>query len=250
MPQNGKFIIDESIDEELRKKIFERVADNVDQVKSDESSREPIYRKRRDFHEGRHHKYTNVWGQGNKQQEGHILAVFNYIGRFLSKVHWSLTNVPHKMKIQGKDESNEIETSRAEMVQDLIYKIMRENKFWEVIFDRASMNQIREGDFMIDCMVREGKDGKKIIINNQDDMLKAFVGWDDSSGRSFSFIGYSDQWTLQKIKREFDYDAEPSGHDTSGTQKVGSHMSDQYGMLAGVDSADNIVPSGENKLPK
>lgn len=250
--ENTSFVIDQSISQELREKIFARVKQNVKQAEADSSERDPIYRKRADFYEGRHHNWTNVVGQGNKKQEGHILAVFNYVYRFCRKLSQSLTNVPPMIKVQPEDEANEIETSRSEAVEKAIHKVFKDNLFWSVLFKKLTDNQIRDGDFSLDCVVKEDdQDGKKkIIISANENMLKMSFGWDDASGTSYSFAAYTDMWSLAKIKRDFNYDAEPYKSVDESGQKRGDHLSDQYGLMASVDPVDIKVPSGENKLPK
>src|SRR3990167_2335918 len=96
----GRFIIDDSIPEDTRE-------ENIDQQKSEVSERDTVYKKRQDFYEGRHHNWTNVVGQSVKYQEGHILAVFNYILRFYQKVQQTLSNHPPKIKIKPEDRSEE-----------------------------------------------------------------------------------------------------------------------------------------------
>lgn len=249
---NGRFIIDESIDQVTRDEISEKIVKNLEIMNQEVSERQTILAKRQDFFEGRHHKWTNVQGQVVKQQEGHILATFNYILRFCQKVSQTLTNIPPRIKITSKDEANEIETSRAEMVEKTIYDILKKNQFFSVIFKRAAINQIRDGDFIVECKVMKDKDGNRVDIGLNEDLSKIKVGWDDASGTSFSFIAFEDLWSIDKIKRDFGYDAEPisdSELDKSNGSK-GSHIADQYGLLSSGGGHSESVPSGANKLPK
>ena len=246
----GTFIIDKSVSKETREEIAEKIKTRLGQTKNEISEREPILKKRQDFYEGNHHKWTNVIGQVVKQQEGHILAIFNYVSRFCRKLHWVLTNSIPRIKISAKDESNEIETSRAEAVEQAIYDVLRENKFFEVIYKRLSDNQIRDGDFVLNCRVTEGGDGKKIVVGIAEDLLKISVGWDDAAGTSFSFIAFQDLWSVDKIKREFDYEAEPIAESKLQAEQKGSHVSDQFGLFATTYGGTNQVPSGKTMLPK
>lgn len=248
----GSFLIDDSVKESDRTEIADRIKTAIDKVsKTDNSERETILRKRKDFFEGRHHLWTNVVGQTLKQQEGHIQAAFNYILKFSQKVHQSLTNSPPKLKIKPEDESNEIETLRAEAVEKAVYKVLEDpdNEFFKKIFKRSGMNQVRDGDFAIECkVVEDSQKGKHIEISHSEDLNKIHVLWDDASGSSFTGIAFKDQWSLTKIKRDFDYDAEPIAESKNYSNATGSH-NDQYGIFAGNNSSPQ-VPSGRNSLPK
>lgn len=250
MADKGRFIVDETISQEQRDDISEKVLFSLDKMKSEVAERTTKIQKRQDFYEGKHHKWTNVQGQAVKQQEGHILAVFNYVLRFCQKLQQTLTNNPPRLKIKSKDEANEIETSRAEAVEEVIYEILRKNFFFSVIFKRSAVNQIRDGDFMIECKVMKDIKGPRVVINSNEDLTKIKVGWDDASGTSYSFIAFEDDWSTQKILRDYGYEAEPmTDSDSQKTTIQGDHLKDQYGIMSSGGSTDG-VPSGETQLPK
>lgn len=247
----GNFIFDKSVSEKERTEIAERVEKNLEFAKQEVSDREPVIQKRQDFFNGDHHKWTNVVGQAIKQQQGHILAVFNYILRFCQKLHQTLTNSVPRLKIIPKDEANEIETSRAERVEEAIYDVFKKNDFFSVVFKRCALNQIRDGDFTFECkVVDDAKDGKKIVIIPNENLLKIMVGWDDASGSSFSFVAFSDYWSVAKIKREYDYDAEPNSEAEKQADSKGDHLRDQFGIFASNASGGIKIPTGESKIPK
>ena len=249
--QKGKFLIDDSVSEELRDKISEKVLERIDNMAMEVSERETVIKKRQDFYEGRQQKWTNVTGQVVKQQEGHISAVINYIWRFCKKIEQALTNKPPKVKIVPKDESNDIEVARTEGVEQALYDTFRDNKFWTSIFKKLTSNQVRDGDFMFDCKVMEDNKGKRIVISPNEDVLKVMVGWDDAAGTSFSFAVFSDLVSTQKIFREYGFEAEPISETgiNQGDSK-GSHLNDQYGLLSTDSGKSATIPSGQNKLPK
>lgn len=248
----SNFIIDDTISKKVRDEISERVKERIKQSTSEISERKTIIEKRQDFFEGRHHKWTNVIGQGIKQQQGHIQVVINYIGKFCQKLVWILTNFPAKIKIVAEDEANDIEVSRSEALEEAIRKTFRDNKFQTIILEKLAVNQVRDGDFIFDCRVVEDKNngGKKIVISPIEDLLKVSVGWDDASGTSFSFVSFSDQWSIDKIKREFDYEAEPISEKENQAESKGSHLNDQYGILSSPSGTDTRVPSGKSAIPK
>lgn len=252
----SNFIIDDTVSKDVRDKIEEKVRDRIKQSASEIADRKSVLEKRQDFFEGRHHKWTNVIGQAIKQQEGHIMVVINYIYKFCEKLVWILTNTPPRIKIIPEDETNDVEVSRAEAVEEAILKVLnKENKFQRVIAEKIAVNQIRDGDFILDCRVEEraeeGKTVKKIVISPIEDLLKVSVGWDDASGRTFSFISFSDQWSIDKIKREFDYEAEPVSTKETQAESKGSHLNDQYGILATPSGTNDIkVPTGKSDVPK
>ncbi len=248
----GNFIIDNTISKKIRDEIDQKVTKRIQQMKSEVSERKPIIEKRQDFFEGRHHKWTNVVGQAVKKQEGHILAVFNYVLRFCQKIIWVLSNHPPKIKVVPKDESNDVETIRAETLEEAIYKVFRDNKFFPIIMEKLTINQVRDGDFVVDCrVIKEANGEKKIVIKPNENLLNIAVGWDDLAGTSFSFIAYSDLWSIDKIKRDFDYDADPiSDESLSQGPTTGSHLNDQYGILSTSPEAESKIPSGKSKIPK
>lgn len=252
--KKGTFIIDNKIfNQEKQDEIEDRFKGYFETFKEEISNRAVIINKRQDFFEGRHHKWTNVQGERSKAQEGHILVVLNYIHRFATKLHQSLTNTPFRIKIKPNDESDEIETARAEAVEKAINKVFKDNKFYSVILKRAALNQIRDGDFAITCTVQEDEEsGKHIEISPIEDLLKLIVAWDDAAGTSFSFTAFADMWTLGKIKREFGVDVPaftPTEVDKNNQDK-GDHWTDQYGLFANTGNFLSSVPTGANKLPK
>lgn len=249
----GRFLIDDSISSKDREEIVEKVNGFLDKTKDEIAERQPIIEKRQDFFEGRHHKWTNVVGQLVKQQEGHILAVFNYILKMCQKVHQTLTNTPPKIKIQAKDESNEIETARAERVEEAVYQVLEsaENDFFKIVFPRCALNQIRDGDFTFECKVMEEKGVKRIVITPNEDLLKVVIGWDDASGSSFSWAVFSDLWATSKILRDFGYEAEAETEAPTKSTQQGDHLSDQFGIFANQSAgAKSTVPSGKVSVPR
>lgn len=250
MADKGRFIIDDSISQAKRDEISEKVLESLDQMKSEVAERSTKIKKRADFYEGNHHRWTNVQGQVVKQQEGHILTVLNYVLRFCQKLQQTLTNAPPKLKLKSRDESNEVETSRAERVEEVVYDILKKNFFFNVVFKRAAVNQVRDADFIIECKVMKDSKGPRVVITTNEDLTKIKVGWDDASGTSFSFVSFEDLWNTSKIMREFGYEAEPmSDSDLKKTASAGNHLSDQYGILSSAGGSES-VPSGENQLPK
>lgn len=248
--QKGKFLIDDSVKESVRKEISENVLKRIEEMDMEVQEREPIIRKRQDFYEGRHQKWTNVSGQVVKQQEGHIMATINYTWRFCKKIEQALTNQPPKIKAVPKDESNDVEVVRTEALEQALYDTLRNNKFMDSTFKKLASNQVRDADFMFDCKVMKDNEGNRIVISPNEDVLKVKIGWDDAAGTSYSFAVFSDNVSIQKIKRDYGYDATPMSDDGSikGDSK-GSHLNDQYGMLS-IDGKSAAVPSGNSKIPK
>jgi len=248
----SNFIIDDSVGKKTIERISSKVKERIKQSSSEISDRKTIIEKRQDFFNGLHHKWTNVIGQGIKQQEGHIQVVINYIGKFCQKLIWILTNFPAKIKIVPEDESNDIEVSRTEALEDAVRRTFKENKFQTLILEKLAVNQVRDGDFVFECKVTEDAEGKKkIVISPNEDLLKISVGWDDASGTTFSFVSFADTWSIDKIKREFDYDAEPISEKENTSESKGSHLNDQYGILSTPSGTDaGKIPSGKSNIPK
>ena len=90
------------------------------------------------------------------------------------------------------------------------------------------------------------------MIGTNEDLLKIKVGWDDASGTSFSFVAFEDLWTVEKIKREYGYEARPMSDSEleKSTHNQGNHLQDQYGLMSTGGGHSETTPSGNNKLPK
>lgn len=225
----------------------------------DNEERIKVNTMRRDIWEGRHHKYTNVFGQASKEKPGHILAVFNYVRRMGLKVVHSVANGmgsgdPFKIKVVPEDESSEIETMRAESEERVHYRVLNdpENRFFKHLFKRAVTQQVREGDFALKVIAEVNeRTGKRIKIYLAENMDKLHVVWDDISGTSYTAVIYQDLWTLDKIAREFDgFVATPYTANNNGSEKTGGNR-DEWGMFAGnTPSTRTTTASGRNELPK
>lgn len=252
MPQNNipnQLSLD-GTDQE-RAVIKEVVKAYVSLTQVDCEERAKIYKKRRDFFEGNHHLYSNVIGLRSKEKQGHILAVFNYTWRMCSRLSQALTNSPMRFKIKPADEASEIESIRAEMEEDWIRKIMKDNHFFDVVFNRNSTIQIRDGDFAIKVTVEQDERmGKQIKINWAENLEKLYVIWDDTTGLNYSAVIYRDLWSTERISREFNgYKATPVSQDAlSGSSGGNSSHEDQYGVKTSV-TADRKAPTGKSRIP-
>lgn len=235
--------------EDFREEVKDAILKELDQTQPDVDDRNRVMKVRRDFWEGHQEHYSNVVGIKQKEREGHINAVFNYVWKMGDKLHESLTNFPFKLKAVSEDEADEEENIRTEALEKALKRVLSDNDFFEVIFDRSSAIQVRDGDFALTCRVMENEEeGRFIKIDHVEDMGKLHVMWDDASGKTFSGIAFSDEWTLEKIKQEFDgYEAEPMGGDDAGSG-ISAH-GDEYGIL-GVGNRFQTTPTGKTRLPK
>ena len=120
-------ILEES--KEIRDKILGEIQNEIKYVEPEVTERKKSMKMRKDFWEGNHHLYTNVIGLRDKSQEGHILAVFNYVWKMGNKLQESLTNFPFKLKLKSEDEGDEIENIRTEAVEKFINKTLSDNDF-------------------------------------------------------------------------------------------------------------------------
>jgi len=236
---------------EERAKLKEVIKEFLHNTKGDIEERESIYKKRRDFFEGRHNLYSNIVGLRQKERQGHILAVNNYIWRFSQRIVQALTNSPMRFKMVPIDEANEIETIRAEGEEQWINKVFKDNNFNDIIFKRNSTIQVRDGDFALKIVVETDRyNEKQIKIYWVENMEKLSVMWDDAAGTGYSFVVYKDLWTLDKIAREFNgYKAEPVNLDVQSRADESSHT-DQYGVMGGSLVSQKKTPSGKTALPK
>lgn len=237
----------------LQEAIKSEVVKTIKDLEPDVSHRKSAYRIRRDMFEGKHHKYTNIPGLTNKEKEGHISAVFNYVSKMGRTVVRKSVGGSFKFRVVEEDASNEIESVRAEGVENWISKVLRDNKFEKSILKRGATVQVRDADFALKCYVVENPDGsREIKIDLVDDMEKLYVQWDDASGREFSKIAYIDFWSETKVLREFpnvDLNDVPARSEVKGTA-VGEH-GDEYAADTDGEkfSTKNLSPGykGKNK---
>ena len=235
-------------DKNKREAIKKFAIQMIKDIQPDIDRRKPIYKKRRNMFEGIQQGYTNVVGLQQKDAEGHIMPVFNYVKKMAKKLYQSVTNYPFRYRVEGEDESNEQELTRAEASEKFIEKVLYDNKFFNVIFKRGTLTQLRDGDAAIKCVVEDnvggGRDIKMYLCEQMENM---YVMWDDVQGTSFSAIAYIDEWTNERIKREYP-DVELSDNRTTSVGSSGSHDNDQYGLLS--TSANSLSPDGANRVPK
>jgi len=229
--------------------IKEVVKAYVNLTQPDVEERTKIYKKRRDFYEGSHHLYSNVIGLKSKEKAGHILAVFNYTWRMCNRLSQALSNSPMRFKIKPADEASEIESIRAEMEENWVRKIMKDNHFFDVIFNRNVDIQIRDADFAIKCTVEQDERlGKQIKIRWAENMEKLHVIWDDTTGIDYSAVIYRDKWSTERISREFNgYKATPINEDGMVGAGNSTHT-DPYGTSFSATS-ERKAPSGRSKIP-
>lgn len=242
------YILDKN--DQIRNTVKKFVLDMIRDIQPDVDERITAYTIRRDMFEGRHHKYSNVMGLVQKEQEGHVLPVFNYIKKFSKKLTQSVTNGGFRLAVIAEDESNDIESQRAEAVEQFIEKVLYDNKFYRVIFKRGTMTQVRDGDCAIKCVVEEningGRDIKMYLCEKPENL---YVLWDDSQGTSFSALAYVDDWSHERIKREFPGVKLDGSHKSMNVTSSGNHDGNQYGTLGMTPSNRNMAPSGKSKVP-
>ena len=238
----------------LRKEIMSGVRDFIKEVQPDVDNRKSAYKMRRDMFEGKHHLYTNVVGQGNKEQEGHVLPVFNYVSKIGRSLQRIISGSGFRFRIDPQDQLSEIESVRAETVESWLTRVLYRNKFMKSTLKRGALVQVRDGDFGLKCVVEGEGEDKEIKIHHVEDMEKLYVLWDDASGSSFSKIAYVDLWSLDKIEREFpgiDINDLPSPRKDEKSSTQGDHGGDQYGtQYVGGTSGNDLAPSYLGKNAK
>lgn len=236
---------DKAKQEAIKKFALQMIKD----IQPDVDERKPIYQKRRNMFEGKQNIYTNVVGLQQKETEGHVMPVFNYVKKMAKKLYQALTNYPFRYRVQGEDESNEIEVARSESVERFIDKVLYDNKFFNVGFKRGALTQIRDGDVAIKCVVEDniggGRDIKLYLCEQMENM---YVMWDDVQGTSFTALAYVDEWTNERIKREYPNVKVNDARGAGPSSTTGSHDNDQYGQFS--SSANTLSPSGKNRVPK
>lgn len=218
-------------------------------LEPDVNERKPIYQKRRNMFEGKQQQYTNIVGLEQKDVIGHVMPVFNYVKKMAKKLYQAVTNYPPRYRVIGEDESNEVELTRAESVEKFIDKVLYDNDFYEIIFKRGTLTQIRDGDAAIKCVVEDNAAGREIKMYLCEQMENLYVLWDDVQGTTFSAVAYVQEWTNERIRREFpNIEISDSRSGEVAATSTGSHDNDQYGIFA--SSTNATAPSGKNKVPK
>jgi hypothetical protein len=235
---------DKKQQEAIKKFALQMIKD----IQPDVDERKPIYQRRRNMFEGRQEIYTNVVGLQQKDVEGHIMPVFNYVKKMAKKLYQSVTNYPFRYRIEGEDESNEIELGRSEAAEKFIDKVLYDNKFYNVIFKRGTLTQLRDGDAAIKCVVEDnnagGRDIKMYLCEQMENM---YVLWDDVQGTSFSALAYVKEWSNERIRREYPQ-VKLEETRSSPTSSIGSHDNDQFGLFS--SPANTLSPTGLSKVPK
>lgn len=182
-----------------------RIEKYTQALQPDRSDRKNIYKKRRDFYTGNQGDYSNIVGvvKDIKNKRGHVNQVTNYAGKTCVKIAYGLANNPPKITIPPLDAADEIETARAQAVQDDVDRILndKKNRFWKKTYRRCSFNQVELGDAAF--MVFPDVENKQIRITPHDDMGSLMVGWNGYDPEDFDFVIAELHLTPTKILEDF-----------------------------------------------
>lgn len=227
-------------------------------LKEDKSERENIYRKRRDFIVGDQYKYSNIEGIQKKEKKGHANAVYNYAGKSITKIAYSLANNPPSITFpidsiyKPDDVDYNAEEIRTQSTEDFVEMVFRFNHFWKRGYRRAVFNQVGIGDAFI--KVYPINNGTKeepnwsIKIVNQEKVENLLVGWRGDDNREFDYVIAEEDRSVQSIEEEFGIKVPASAIQTEGLKDSGGggHANNNQWKK---NSSDKLTPSGKNSVP-
>lgn len=234
---------------EQQSAVSKKIDDIFEDLRKDRDERRTVYTKRRDFYTGNHYQYSNVNGiiKDTKQKKGHTNQVTNYAGKTVVKIAQSLSNNPPKLTGIPQDITNDIETVRAQSVQDFVDLQLnsKENRFWKTTYRRASTNQSALGDAAIKTFIRDGK----ILIKIHDDMSSIMVGWNGTSPDGYDCVIAETHLTAKAIKDEYGIVVnEKKLPEPQHSSAVGDFDGNQWASKGNRASVPSL-PTGKNDLP-
>ena len=232
-----------------------KVARYIEDLTSDRSERKQIYQKRKDFYEGNQGGYSNITGiiKDTKQKKGHTNQVANYAGKTVVKIAYGLANNPPKISTAAIDETDEMETIKAQAVEDYINSVLDSplNYFWKKTYRRACVIQCEFGDAAIKTYI----EGNQIKISNHDDMNSIMVGWNGEGGPDgFDFVITESFLTPDFIEENWKIKVERTkipDQKREQTTVTGTWSRDESNVWATKNlTAGNKLPRGKTDLTK
>lgn len=231
-----------------QKQWSKKIDNNIQDLLKDKSERTIIYNKRRDFYSGNQGDYSNIFGviKDTKQKKGHTNQVTNYAGKTVVKIAFGIANNPPTYTITPDDALDEIETIRAQAVEDYTDSVFRKNKFWKGTYRRSAFIQSQLGDVAI----KTYPVGTDIKICGHESMETLMVGWNGNHGE-YDFVAAELLLTPKNIFDQYGIKVNEKalGSVDSGTQK-GSGSWQNNGQWDTKSKGQSELPSGKTQLPK
>lgn len=231
-----------------------KIDDYKEDLKIDRQERAQIYKKRKDFYEGNQGAYTNITGniKDTKQKKGHNNHVVNYAGKTITKIAFGMANNPPNITVPGLDEADELESVRAQAVEDFIYETFnsRENRFWKKGYRRSVFGQATYGDIGIKTFIQNGK----IRIVTHDDPSALMVSWNNYDTGEFDCVICEVYLTAEAIEEQYGIKvnklAMAKGPDKSKQSSTGSWDSNEFGTKGVNTTGQANLPTGKNNVGK
>lgn len=226
-----------------------KISSYYDDLKPDRADRVPIYKKRKDFYEGNQGLYSNITGliKDTKQKKGHNNQVVNYAGKTVTKIAQGLANNPPKLTVPGMDEADQIESIRAQSVEDYIDSVFDENRFWKRGYRRGVFGQSIFGDVAIKTFIKDNK----IKIITHDDPSNLMVSWNNYDTGEFDCVLCETYLTPEAIEEQYGIKVDRTKLSKAPEKEkdltLGSHSSNQWGTKGNSNGTSN-QPSGKTTV--
>ncbi len=234
---------------EQRDEISKRIASRIEDLRQDKGERINVYRKRKDFYEGNHGDYSNIKGiiKDTKQKKGHTNQVTNYAGKTTVKIAMGVANNPPKITITPEDVADDMESAKAQAVEDYTDSIFNDNHFWKKTYRRSAFIQGEYGDCAIKTFIQD----KEIKIIGHDDMGTIMVMWNGNTGEYDGVIAEMNLSPAQVLERYGikvnENILEQFREKNQDFSSMGSHDSNQWATKGSQGHSEQ--PSGKNRLP-
>lgn len=249
-------------DEKEQEDWSKRVDKRAEVLRKDQSDRKPVLEKRYNYYVGKQGDYTNIVnGKANSQKKGWANAVYNYAGKTVTKIVYSLANNPPKFTIPGRKVPMQYmpsESARAQGVEDFIDTVLKENRFFKKAYRRGCFNQVAMGDtaikiYPVNKGTKENPDWF-LKITNHENMANLLVGWRGDDPSDFDYVIAEEQRSIQSIEEEYgvkfpDNYAGLKKDNQLQPNTTSSHDNNNQWGTDGAGTTTNLPPSGKNNIP-
>ncbi len=243
-----------------KKEWKKKVNDSLASVRPEQLSRRKALQKRYDLYVGNHNKYTNITGKLKSRKKGHNTAIFNYAGKTVTKIAYSLANNPPATTIPARkvpEDNRKVERLRSQAVEDFMKETFDTNRFWLGEYRPACFNQVSAGDaaikiYPINVGTEEDEEWEIRMVNHTQ-MAKIMVGWTGDSKGSFDFVIVEENRSLQSIEREFGIkvpmELALKKQDEIKKTEGANHQTGKAWGDKGLDNSATDLPTGETNVP-
>lgn len=238
-----------------------KIKGTIENLEKERKDRETVLRKRNDFYIGKQHAYTNIVGKSAKNKVGTANAVFNYAGKSVTKIGYSLANNPPTITIPANkidEEYLQLERVRAQGVEDFITEVFKLNRFWKGGYRRACFNQVLGDGALKVYPMNVGTPEEpvwELKIVSHEKMENLMVAWRSDDPTRHDAVVASSWMSSDSIEREFGIKVPEKvlgkltkqQQDSKGTHVDGKEYDTAHDFDVAYQA--NTPPSGETNIP-